>query len=137
MSSVPKTWQYTLCFSCIFKGETAVLVIILWCMFTVQSRHTVNIRSLPSSKIQILKSQKKTQNRPNVWKILKIFERKFSKLKDNSSYQYFQGHQFSQEQVFFWKFMNFQLIHDRPRYQTWKCIGPPELVHFWMLLEES
>ena len=80
-------------------------------MFTVQSRHTVNIRSLPSSKILILKSRKNSKHTQCV----KIFERNFSKLKDNSSYLYFQGHQFSQEQVFFFKI---HLIHDRPRYQT-------------------
>ena len=49
----------------------------------------------------------------------------------------FKDTSFLKSKFFFWKFMNFQLIHDRPRYQTWKCIGPPELVHFWMLLEES
>ena len=79
-------------------------------MFTVQSRHTVNIRSLPSSEILILKSRKNSKHT----KCVKIFERNFSKLKDNSSYLYFEGHQFSQEQVF----LKIQLIHDRPRYQT-------------------
>ena len=39
--------------------------------------------------------ENRTQNVLNVWKYL---NQNFSKLKDNSPYQYFQAHKFSQEQ---------------------------------------